>query len=71
MPASVLPVGTIVQKQRRGLRTIQYHGRILDSFRTQDKLGRSRLWYSVAVLGTTTIARWPASHCTVVAPASA
>lgn len=71
MPASVLPPGTIVARQPRGMRTIHYHGRILEAYTTQDALGRRRIWYRVEVLNTTTVATWPGSHCTVLAPAPA
>lgn len=68
---TIHPAGTIVTKQRRGLRTIQKHARILESFTTLDKLGRKQVWYRCQELETGLIRDWPGSHCLVVAPAPA
>lgn len=71
MPAPLLPPGTIVTRQARGVRNIQLHGRILESFTTSDKLGRRQIWYRCHVLETGVTRNWPGSHCLVVTPAPA
>lgn len=63
MAVSPLPIGTVVTRQSRGIKTKHFQGRILESFTTQDKLGRPWLWYQVQILNSTATARWPASHC--------
>jgi hypothetical protein len=70
-PAPLLPVGTIVVRQARGLRTIHTHGRILDAFTKSDKLGRRQIWYRVQILESGITRDWPGSHCQTVTPAPA
>jgi hypothetical protein len=70
-PVPFLSVGTIVLRQARGVRTIHYHGRIVDSFTKSDKLGRRQIWYRVQVLESGLTRDWPGSHCQPVTPAPA
>lgn len=70
-PVQLLPVGTIVLRQSRGMRTIHLHGRILESFTKLDKLGRRQIWYRVQVLDSGITRDWPGSHCQPITPAPA
>lgn len=71
MAKAPLPTGTIVTRQRRGLRDVQIQARILDSFTISDKLGRRQIWYRCQLLSNGVIRDWPGSHVIVVTPAPA
>jgi hypothetical protein len=68
-----IPAGTIVTKQRRGLRTVSMYGRILGSFTRKDVTGRVIHYYRVDLMeanpsGSPRHRTWPASHVIPVAP---
>lgn len=71
MAKPLLPPGTIVCRQSRGLRDVQMQARIVDSFTTSDRLGRRQIWYRCQLLNTGVIRDWPGSHVIVVSPAPA
>ena len=71
MAKPLLPAGTIVTRQARGLRDVQIHARVVDSFTTSDKLGRKQIWYRCQLLSTGVVRDWPGSHVIVVTPAPA
>ena len=69
---NLLP-GTIVTRQRRGLRTQDLYARILSSFTRKDALGRDTHHYQVELLavqrsGLKANRDWPASHTVPVGP---
>lgn len=68
-----LTPGTIVTKQRRGLRTQSLYARILSSFTRKDALGRDTHHYRVELLtlsptGSISQRDWPASHTVPIGP---
>lgn len=65
--------GTIVTRQRRGLRTHTLYARILSAFTRKDALGRDTHHYQVELLtvlpsGLKATRDWPASHTVPIGP---
>lgn len=65
--------GTIVTRQKRGLRQVTGFARVVDAFTRQDALGRTTHHYRVQLLeiapnGNALHRNWPASHVVPVGP---